>query len=305
MDNNKKIALSLLLSLLSSILFFLTYFFYHGRSTISLGFIGRVNTITLLCGIFLGVAFLAAGAGIIWLVETTDLSEREESRHNYTSDAKDIEEGQAVQKQIKEDINLGRRRFIIGFFSISFLSLFVALVSPIRSLFSGSFKKNSPGKNLWKQGTLVVDASSHKPVYASSIGYGSLTFIEPQGNVDRSGVASSSALLVKIPEEQLTSETRQYAVDGILAYSKICTHVGCPVGLYERESEKILCPCHQSTFNLRDMGKVVFGPAARPLPILPLRINSNGYLEAADRMVGYTGPTCWKCTREYESNQTH
>ena len=80
---------------------------------------------------------------------------------------------------------------------------------------------------------------------------------------------------IKIPESR-----RDWHVNGILCYSKICTHVGCPISLWEQQTHHLLCPCHQSTFDLGDSGLVVFGPAARALPQLPITVDAEGYLVA-------------------------
>jgi ubiquinol-cytochrome c reductase iron-sulfur subunit len=300
MDKYKKVAGALIVSTLASLAFVVVYFLIDTENQVSLGFLGTLNTGTLFSGLLVGIAFLSAGAGIIWLVETMNLKEESEERHEYHSDPEEIEAGRESMKKSVKDLNLTRRRFVISIFSISFLTLFVSLLAPVRSLFSGSFKKSSPGKNLWKRGVKLVTSSSHQELLLSEIEYGTLTFVEPQGLKDDSGLASSSALVVRIPAKELTEKTRSHSIDGVVAYSKICTHVGCPVGLYQRERREVLCLCHQSTFDLKDMGKVVFGPASRPLPILPLRVNESGALEASDRMIGYTGPSCWKCKRDYE-----
>ena len=75
-----------------------------------------------------------------------------------------------------------------------------------------------------------------------------------------------------------------WGVDGILCYSKICTHVGCPISLWEQQTHHLLCPCHQSTFDLADNGKVIFGPAARPLPQLPLDGGRRGLPGCPERL---------------------
>jgi ubiquinol-cytochrome c reductase iron-sulfur subunit len=91
------------------------------------------------------------------------------------------------------------------------------------------------------------------------------------------------------------SEGREnWGVDGILAYSKICTHVGCPISLWEQQTHHLLCPCHQSTFDLADNGKVIFGPAARALPQLPLAVDEEGYLIATSDFTEPVGPSFWE-----------
>ena len=87
-------------------------------------------------------------------------------------------------------------------------------------------------------------------------------------------------------------------VNGIVAYSKICTHVGCPISLNERTTHHLLCPCHQSTFDLADSGKVIFGPAGRPLPQLPFEVDDEGYLVAQSDFIEPVGPSFWE--RDYD-----
>jgi ubiquinol-cytochrome c reductase iron-sulfur subunit len=83
-------------------------------------------------------------------------------------------------------------------------------------------------------------------------------------------------------------------VNNIVAYSKICTHIGCPVALYEQTTHHILCPCHQSTFDASTGATVVFGPAARPLPQLPITTNADGYLVAKSDFTQPVGPSFWE-----------
>ena len=86
----------------------------------------------------------------------------------------------------------------------------------------------------------------------------------------------------------------KWAVDNIVAYSKICTHVGCPVALYEQTTHHILCPCHQSTFDAPRGAQVLFGPANRPLPQLPMGVDSEGYLVALSDFKVPVGPAFWE-----------
>jgi ubiquinol-cytochrome c reductase iron-sulfur subunit len=107
--------------------------------------------------------------------------------------------------------------------------------------------------------------------------------------------AKAAVLLVRVdPAELKESEDRKdWSYQGIVAYSKICTHVGCPVALYEQHTHHLLCPCHQSTFDLTDACKVVFGPASRPLPQLPITVDKDGYLIAKSDFNEPVGPSFW------------
>ena len=84
----------------------------------------------------------------------------------------------------------------------------------------------------------------------------------------------------------------EWSPDGFVAFSKVCTHAGCPVGLYQEATHQLICPCHQSVFDVTDAATPVFGPATRPLPQLPLRIE-DGYLVAADGFDEPVGPAFW------------
>jgi ubiquinol-cytochrome c reductase iron-sulfur subunit len=108
--------------------------------------------------------------------------------------------------------------------------------------------------------------------------------------------AKAAVILVKMKPEDITpvEERENWGVEGILCYSKICTHVGCPISLWEQQTHHLLCPCHQSTFDLADNGKVIFGPAARALPQLPLMLDDEGYLVAQSDFLEPVGPSYWE-----------
>jgi ubiquinol-cytochrome c reductase iron-sulfur subunit len=108
--------------------------------------------------------------------------------------------------------------------------------------------------------------------------------------------AKSPVVLVRMrPDELAPDEGREnWHVDGIIAYSKICTHAGCPVSLYEHTTHHLLCPCHQATFDLADNGAVVFGPATRTLPQLPLAVDDDGFLMAQSDFTEAVGPSYWE-----------
>jgi quinol---cytochrome c reductase iron-sulfur subunit len=92
-----------------------------------------------------------------------------------------------------------------------------------------------------------------------------------------------------------------WQIGGILCYSKICTHVGCPISLYEQQTHHLLCPCHQSTFDLGDAGKVVFGPANRPLPQLPITTDAEGYIVAQRDFLVPPGPSYFERDSRHDS----
>ena len=108
-------------------------------------------------------------------------------------------------------------------------------------------------------------------------------------------------VLVRLPTTQLTSRTVDGgAFEGVVAYSKMCTHAGCSVGLFQADQRepdtiyRLLCPCHQSLFDPLDGAEPVGGPATRPLPQLPIDVDGEGNLTATGGFPGPVGPAFWK-----------
>ncbi|HEY7485954.1 MAG TPA: Rieske 2Fe-2S domain-containing protein [Streptosporangiaceae bacterium] len=152
-----------------------------------------------------------------------------------------------------------------------------------------------------KQGArLVVDGTGlplHRSDFSST---GSMITVVPEG-IDKLSnamdeLAKAATIVINIPVDLFkpVKGRENWHVDGIVAYSKICTHVGCPAALYEQTSHHILCPCHQSTFDAPEGAKVIFGPAARPLPQLPITVDNEGYLIATSDYDQPVGPSFWE-----------
>jgi ubiquinol-cytochrome c reductase iron-sulfur subunit len=152
----------------------------------------------------------------------------------------------------------------------------------------------------WKKGDRLTRDPSGTPIKASDVTIGSVFHVIPEGLNDREDVleqkAKAAVLLMRLDEKDLhpRPERKNWAYDGIVAYSKICTHVGCPVALYEQQTHHLLCPCHQSTFDLTQECKVIFGPASRPLPQLPIAVDAEGYLVATSDFHEPVGPSYWE-----------
>lgn len=143
---------------------------------------------------------------------------------------------------------------------------------------------------------LVVEGTG-QPIRAADFNSpGGILSVVPEGyEHDLNELAKATLILLKLRPEEFKSGTNlNWTHDGIVAYSKICTHVGCPTALYEQTTHHILCPCHQSTFDAADGAKVIFGPAARPLPQLPIGIDEEGYLIAKSDFHVPVGPSFWE-----------
>ena len=115
----------------------------------------------------------------------------------------------------------------------------------------------------------------------------------------------SPIILVRLPVAalRLPPELAGYDANGIVAYSKICTHAGCAISMYraplfqpDEPRPALVCPCHYSTFDPADGGSVTFGPAGRALPMLPLSVDSQGYLRAKGNFDGAVGAS-WSGVR--------
>jgi len=153
---------------------------------------------------------------------------------------------------------------------------------------------------LWEKGMhLTLDPSGAR-IKASDVTFGSAFHVIPENLNESEGLleekAKAAVLLMRLqPEDLNIPEGREdWQYDGIVAYSKICTHVGCPVALYEQQTHHLLCPCHQSTFDVTNNCEVIFGPAKRPLPQLPITVDSDGYLVAQSDFHEPVGPSFWE-----------
>jgi ubiquinol-cytochrome c reductase iron-sulfur subunit len=204
----------------------------------------------------------------------------------------------SVQEAIEEDIEeraapIGRRKLLTRSLGLGVLALVGAFSFPIRSL--GPGPGNSLSRTPWRRGAKVVDDHG-RPVKADDVPIGALITVFPEGHTD---AADAQAVLVRVaPDDVRPAEGREtWSPEGFLAFSKICTHAGCPVGLYQVETHQLLCPCHQSAFDVLKGAEPVFGPAARPLPQLPLEIGPDGGLHATGDFSEPVGPTYWNIDR--------
>src|SRR3546814_771969 len=183
-------------------------------------------------------------------------------------------------------------------------ALVAALAASIRpgiTLVRGLAPQNTPGKpfagdpvhllshTMWKEGTRLALDPSGRPIRAADVTLGSAFHVIPEDLADVSHhdgyleeKAKAIVLLMRLMPEDLNEaeDKKDWSYDGIVAYSKVCTHVGCPVALYEQHTHHLLCPCHQSQFDVANGAAVIFGPAARPLPQLPITVDDEGYLIA-------------------------
>jgi ubiquinol-cytochrome c reductase iron-sulfur subunit len=259
----------------------------------------------LALGSSLAVALLALGAGsIIWVRHLTPDIEIAEERHDLQSTPedrkafkKDFAEGAAMSQFTKRP--LVRRTMLLATAPLALAPLVL-----LRDL--GPLPQTDLRHTVWKKGLRMVTLGGLRPLRPADMSTpGSLITVIPEGYQDNDdALAKAGVILIKFAPGQMSWPDRfdggtlvasmNWTLDNIVAYSKICTHVGCPVALYEQTTHHILCPCHQSTFDASNGAWVVFGPAPRPLPQLPLMLDSEGYLAAASDFTQPVGPSFWE-----------
>jgi ubiquinol-cytochrome c reductase iron-sulfur subunit len=247
---------------------------------------GRNNT-QLLGGslaVFLGAIGITLVLWARWLMSH---KEAVEPRHAHASSP--IAEKAAAKAFCDGMHDVRRRRLLMwvgligtGLFGAMVLSLFRSLgLSPDKSLYS----------RIWKGGQRLVTMDG-KPVSLSTLVPGSMVTVFPD---DQIGGERAQTVLIRVKEEllQLPQDRTSWAPGGYVAYSRVCTHAGCPVGEFETEQSILLCPCHQSTFDVLRAAAPTGGPAARPLPQLPLYADADGTLRAGGGFTAPPGPGFW------------
>jgi ubiquinol-cytochrome c reductase iron-sulfur subunit len=165
----------------------------------------------------------------------------------------------------------------------------VALLFPIASL--GRNPAVYRSRTSWRRGVRMVREDG-TPVRAADLSVGSVLTTFPEGHLD-DPLAPTLLIRVEPGLLQLTPSELAAAPNGYVAYSKICTHAGCPVGLYRHATEQLLCPCHQSVFDVLEGAKPVAGPAPRPLAQLPIAFDTAGYVFALGDFLEPVGPDSW------------
>lgn len=187
---------------------------------------------------------------------------------------------------------IDRRRFLTKMLGGALAALGLASLFPIRSLGS------APGRALfgtsWRPGARLVRANN-SPVRPADLAVDGFLTVFPEGHTED---ADSQVVVIRLPAGVEPSGPADWVPQGCIGFSKICTHAGCPVGLYQAESKQLFCPCHQSTFDVLDRAKPTEGPATRPLPQLPLSVDDSGFLVAQNDFDEPVGPGFWDRQRD-------
>jgi ubiquinol-cytochrome c reductase iron-sulfur subunit len=297
--HNERVVFTLFyVSLAGSIAAVLAYMFFPIES----GAADAIRLSTLAIGLSMTLSLLALGiAAVHWGKAVMADEEAVDERHPVRGDNATRQRAAEIFKEANQESGFGRRTLIRN----SLIGAVIAFPLPgIVLLRSLAPQDQDPVAMLkftkWDTGIRLARDPSGVPIKASEVTLGSVFQVIPENLYESEHYLDDKAkaivLLVRMDPNQLTEadDKKDWSYDGIVAYSKVCTHVGCPVALYEQHTHHLLCPCHQSEFDVSDGAKVIFGPAARPLPQLPITVDDEGYLIAQSDFKEPVGPSFWE-----------
>ena len=295
----KKVAILFVISALGTLLLIGSYYFVKSTTFLFLPIMGDTNAQQLGIGAGLGIALLFIGLGAIqWARTLMPDTEVVAERHEFRSEDKDREDFVATVKDRAGAAGLDRRSLIKRSLGLAVGLVGLSPLVLLRDL--GPLPRKYLSTTDWKSGTRLVLDPSGRPIKPEDLEVGAVAQVLPElpAGTERTleNIGKDAVLLIRIrPEEfNLNAERLSWTHEGIIAFSKICSHMGCAVALYEQQTKHLLCPCHQSTFDVTRAAKVIFGPAARPLPQLAITVDSEGYLVAKQGFTEPIGPSFWE-----------
>ncbi|MCF6746437.1 ubiquinol-cytochrome c reductase iron-sulfur subunit [Blastococcus sp. KM273128] len=254
---------------------------------------------TPLLGLFMGLSLTLVGAGLVLytkklLPHETAVQDKHDGSHF------DRVTTSATLLGGYHNSGLPRRKLITRSLGFMGAGVGVMLIAPLGGLINNPSSGNTLGRTAWAEGVrLLRDDGS--PVRPGDQEPGSLETVFPAVPGGNRQTDAATMLIRLRPEQVLQDEPREgqedFSYGDYVAYSKICTHAGCPVSLYEQETGRILCPCHQSQFAVTQGAKPIFGPATRSLPQLPITVDDEGFFVARSDYIEAVGPTYWNRER--------
>jgi quinol---cytochrome c reductase iron-sulfur subunit len=265
----------------------------------------RVQHSNWALGLTMSLVFVALAAGaVFWVRNVMPHVELTEARKPLRSTEEDraafqetFEEGTQASQIVKRPL---LRRTLIA----ASVPAAIAPILLLRDL--GPLPRQTLDHTVWRRGLRLLNYGGNTPIRPGQFSSpGGMITVVPDGYQDDfNALAKAACIIIKFAPGQIEFTSaghpvpgkvvENWTVDNIVAYSKICTHVGCPAALYEETTHHILCPCHQSTFDAARGAKVIFGPATRALPQLPMTVDAQGYLVARHDFTEPVGPSFWE-----------
>ncbi|MFE5245615.1 MULTISPECIES: cytochrome bc1 complex Rieske iron-sulfur subunit [unclassified Streptomyces] len=297
--SERAVAFMFTLSMLATVGFIASYVIFPVDKIVYIWPFGHVSALNFSLGLTLGLALFCIGAGAVhWARTLMSDVEVADDRHAIAAEPE-------VKAKVMADFAAGAAESAIGRRKLIRNTMFGALalvplsgVVLLRDL--GPLPEKKLRSTLWAKGKQLVNMNTMEPLRPEDVVVGSLTFAMPEGLEEdahdfQTQIAKAALMIIRIePDNIKDKREREWAHEGIVAFSKICTHVGCPISLYEQQTHHVLCPCHQSTFDLSDGARVIFGPAGHALPQLRIGVNSEGNLEALGDFEEPVGPAFWE-----------
>ncbi|WP_228390490.1 cytochrome bc1 complex Rieske iron-sulfur subunit [Streptomyces smaragdinus] len=297
--SERVVAFLFLLSMLATVGFIASFVAFPVDDIRYVWPLGHVSILHVMLGVTMGIALFCIGAGAVhWARTLMSDVEIADERHPIAADEETRSKVFADFQQGAAESGFGRRKLLRNTMFGALALVPLTGVVLLRDL--GPLPEDKLRHTLWGKGKRLINMNTNEPFKPEDIETGSLSFAMPEGleyedHDFNTEIAKAALMLVRIaPDEIKDQQSADFGVDGVLAYSKICTHVGCPVSLYEQQTHHVLCPCHQSTFDLSDGARVIFGPAGHPLPQLRIDVDDEGYLTALGDFEQPVGPSFWE-----------
>jgi ubiquinol-cytochrome c reductase iron-sulfur subunit len=295
----RQVAILFGISALGTVLLIVSYIFIPDDLFIFIPIMGNQNAHQLGLGLGMAISLFFIGMGAIhWAKTLMPDTEVVAQRHEFRSPDSDRKDFVDAVKSGAGASGLGRRSLIKRSLGAA---LGLSALSPILLLRDlGPLPGKELEKTTWKSGTYLVTDPGNRRIKASDLEVGAVAQVLPEiadpEHRKLSDIAKDAVLLIRLRPQEFNLEADRLAMthDGIIAFSKICSHMGCAVALYEQQTKHLLCPCHQSTFDVTRAAKVIFGPSARPLPQLDITIDQEGYLVARQPFSEPVGPSFWE-----------
>jgi len=295
----RQVAILFGISALGTVLLIVSYIFIPDDLFIFIPVMGNQNAHQLGLGLGMAISLFFIGMGAIhWAKTLMPDTEVVAQRHELRSPDSDRKDFVDAVKSGAGAAGLGRRSLIKRSLGAA---LGLSALSPLLLLRDlGPLPGKELEKTTWKSGTYLVTDPGNRRIKDSDLEVGAVAQVLPEiadpEHRKLNDIAKDAVLLIRLRPQEFNLEADKLAMthDGIIAFSKICSHMGCAVALYEQQTKHLLCPCHQSTFDVTRGAKVIFGPSARPLPQLDITIDNEGYLVARQPFSEPVGPSFWE-----------